>query len=175
MKLTKGRPDNYDDRIKKEKEVYELLDNINIEYYYIDHKPLMNMDECKKVEKILGAMICKNVFLCNRQMTNFYLLMMPGDKKFITKDISKKLGCSRLSFAKEDMLLKYLNISPGSVSILGLMNDKENNVKLIIDKEILRDDYIGVHPCINTSTLKIKTEELLHVFLNDVKHDYIVI
>ena len=175
MQLTKGRPIDCNNRLEKEQRVYELLDKLNIEYYYVDHEPLMTMEACKGVDGVLESVVCKNIFLCNRQMTDFYLLMMPGDKKFVTKDVSKQLGCARLSFANEDKLLEYLDLTPGSVSVLGLMNDKNNNVKLVIDADILNGEYIGMHPCINTSSLKIKIDDLLNKFLNEINHDYIII
>lgn len=175
MQLTKGRPIDYKKRLVKEQRVYELLDKLGIEYYYVDHEPLMTMEACKAVDDVLESIVCKNIFLCNRQLTDFYLLMMPGDKKFVTKDVSKKLGCARLSFATEDKLLEYLDLTPGSVTVLGLMNDSNNNVKLVIDSEILDGEYIGMHPCINTSSIKIKTNDLLNKFLKEINHDYIII
>lgn len=122
------------------------------------------MEACEEVEKQLGVTICKNLFLCNRQKTNFYLLLMPGDKKFLTKDFSKQLGVSRLSFAEAEFMEKYLDITPGSVSVLGLINDTSRTVHLSIDKDLLKDEYIGCHPCINTSSLKIKTDDILNKF-----------
>lgn len=175
MLLTKGKPKNVDERLEKEQKVYEMLDKLNIEYYYVDHEPLMTMEACKEADDVLGSAVCKNIFLCNRQMTDFYLLMMPGDKKFVTKDVSKKLECARLSFANEEKLLEYLDLTPGSVSVLGLMNDINNNVQLVIDSEILAEEYIGMHPCINTSSIKIRTDELLNIFLKEINHNYKII
>ena len=119
----------------------------------------------------MGVEICKNLFLRNRQKTEFYLLMMPGAKPFKTKDITKQLGCARLSFAEPEFMQEFLDITPGSVSVLGLMNDKENRVRLVIDKDILSGEYIGCHPCINTSSLAIKTADILHTFLPAVRHE----
>ena len=111
----------------------------------------------EEIDRILGATICKNLLLCNRQQTDFYLLMMPGDKLFKTKDLSSQIGSSRLSFATPEAMEKYLDITPGSLSVMGLMNDKEKAVRLLIDSDVTQDDYIGCHPCINTSSLRIKT------------------
>ena len=133
------------------------------------------MEICEEIDKTLGAMICKNLFLCNRQQTSFYLLMIPADKVFKTKDISAQIGSSRLSFATAEHMEKYLDITPGSVSVLGLMNDTENNVNLLIDKDVLKDEYFGCHPCINTSSLKIKTKDLLEKIIPALKHEHILV
>lgn len=156
--LYKARP--CDLRLDKEIRCYDLLDKLNIEYERLDHESTASIEDCMEVEKILGIEICKNLFLCNQQKTKFYLLMMIGSKKFVTKNISKQIGSSRLSFASSEFMEKYLDTTPGSVSVLGLMNNKEHNVNLIVDKDILKNKYIGVHPCINTSSLKLKTADI---------------
>ena len=130
------------------------------------------MEACNEVDKILGVVICKNLFLCNRQKTVFYLLMMPGNKKFKTKELSAQIDSARLSFAGPEDMLKYLDIEPGSVSIMGLMNDKDHAVKLLIDEDVLKDDFLGCHPCVNTSSLKIRTEDIIKKFLPAVGYDY---
>ena len=158
-------------RLQKEVRVYDLLDSLSIEYLRVDHPAAETMEACAEIEKTLGAEICKNLFLRNRQKTDFYLLMMPGSKPFKTKDITSQLGCSRLSFAEAEFMQEFLNITPGSVSVLGLMNDKENRVRLVIDKDILNSEYIGCHPCINTSSLAIKTSDILNKFLKAVAHE----
>lgn len=160
MVLVKGRPENTDGRLPKEIRTYDFLDGLGIEYGRIDHEPATTMEICEEKNRLLGATICKNLFLCNRKETSFYLLMMPGDKVFKTRDISAQIGSSRLSFAKPEYLEKYLDITPGSVSVLGLMNDKENAVKLLIDEDVLKGEHVGMHPCINTSSLRIRTEDL---------------
>ena len=174
MELIKGRPANESDRLAKEIRVYDLLDKLGMEYYRTDHEPA-TMEVCNDIDKILGALICKNLFLCNRQKTQFYLLMMPGDKTFKTKDLSRQINSARLSFADEEYMEKYLDITPGSVSIMGLMNDTDNNVQLLMDKEVLEDETLGCHPCINTSSLKLKTREVLDKFLPAVHHKAIIV
>ena len=166
MELYSGRPADINSRLSKEVRVYDLLDKLGIEYKRADHPAAETMEACLEIEKVLGVEICKNLFLRNRQKTEFYLLMMPGSKPFKTKDITKQLGCARLSFAEAEFMEEFL----GSVSVLGLMNDKENRVRLIIDKDILEGEYIGCHPCINTSSLAIKTEDILNKFLPAVGH-----
>ncbi len=171
MRLFAGRPADLSGRLQKEVRVYDLLDSLSIEYLRVDHPAAETMEACAEIEKTLGAEICKNLFLRNRQKTDFYLLMMPGSKPFKTKDITSQLGCSRLSFAEAEFMQEFLNITPGSVSVLGLMNDKENRVRLVIDKDILNSEYIGCHPCINTSSLAIKTSDILNKFLKAVAHE----
>lgn len=165
MNLQIGRPITKERRLDKEVRTYDLLDELNIYFERVDHEPAMTIESCKDVEKILGATICKNLFLCNTQKTNFYLLVMPGEKKFQTKVVSKLLGVARLSFAPEEYLLEFLDITPGSVSIMGLMNDKEKRVRLLVDSELLKDEYFACHPCINTSSMKIKTEDIFKKYL----------
>lgn len=166
-----GRPEDFEQRIEKEKRCYDLLDENNIEYCGIDHDHADTIELCEEVEKVLGCKICKNLFLTNRQMTDFYLLLMPGEKNFKTKFLSKALGVSRLSFANADQMLEHLDITPGSVSILGLMNDKNHKVRLVIDNDLTGDEYLGCHPCINSSTLKIKMSDVNDKLIPALKHE----
>lgn len=159
-----------DDRLPRETAVYELLDRLGIPYARLDHDAAGHVESCEEVGRILNVEICKNLFLCNRQKTDFCLLMMPGKKEFHTKDLSRQIGSSRLSFADEESMEKHLNVTPGSVSVLGLMNDRENRVRLLMDREVAESEFIGCHPCINTSSLKIKTKDILEKFLPFVGH-----
>ena len=104
MELLKGRPADVGGREEREIRVYDFLDELGIEYFRTDHEEANTMEKCNEIDRILDTIICKNLFLCNRQKTDFYLLMMPGDKPFKTKDITKQLGCSRLSFASPDFM-----------------------------------------------------------------------
>lgn len=162
-------------RQDREIRTYRFLQNLNIPYTSIDHAPAMTMEDCLAIDQALDVKMCKNLFLCNRQQTVFYLLMMPGDKRFRTKDLSAQLGCSRLSFADESHMLKLLDIHPGSVSVMGLMNDQEKAVHLLMDRDLLKDDCIGCHPCVNTTSMRIAREDLLNVFLPAVDHDYRIV
>lgn len=164
-----------DERLPKEMAVYDLLDTLGVEYSRLDHDATATIEYCVDVEKILGIEICKNLFLCNRQKTAFYLLMIPGGKKFHTKDLSKQINSARLSFADAEYMEKFLNITPGSVSVMGLMNDTENNVQLLIDSDVLKHEFFGCHPCINTSSLKIRTKDLLEKILPEIHHQPIII
>lgn len=175
MILYKGRPENVEGRLDKEIRSYDFLDSLGVEYERIDHEPAMTMEICEAIDVALGATICKNLFLCNRQQTDFYLLMMPGDKPFKTKDLSAQIGSSRLSFATPEHMEKYLDITPGSVSVLGLMNDKEGRVQLLIDEDVMTGEYIGCHPCINTSSIRIKTEDMINKVIPALKHSPITV
>ena len=172
MILEQGRPANCADRLPKEVRVYDLLDQLNISYHRIDHEEANTMEICQALEVTLGAEICKNLLLCNRQCTDFYMLLMPGNKPFKTKDLSKQIGSSRLSFASGEYMEQFLDITPGSLSVLGLMNDKENRVRLLIDEDVLKGEFIGCHPCINTSSLRLKTADVVNVLLPAVGHSY---
>ena len=170
MELYKGRPEDINGREEREVRVYDLLDSLGIEYFRTDHEHADTMEACNRIDAVLDVVICKNLFLCNRQKTDFYLLMMPGDKPFKTKELSSQINSARLSFASPEAMLEYLDIKPGAVSIMGLMNDKENHVKLLVDEDVLKDEYVGCHPCVNTSSLKLKTEDVFGKYLKAVNH-----
>ena len=161
MKLEQGRPGDLAERLEKEQRCYDLLDGLGIDYQRIDHAAAMTMEDCLAVDLALGATICKNLLLCNRQGTEFHLLMLHGEKSFKTSVFSKLIGSSRLSFASPEHMEELLDITPGSLSVLGLMNDKGNRVQLWVDEEILAGEYVGCHPCINTSSLRLKIRDLV--------------
>ena len=167
-----GRPS--DERIPQEVAIYDKLDELSISYARMDHDHTDSIEACEQVEKILGCQICKNLFLCNRQATQFYLLMMPGDKPFKTKFLSAQLGCSRLSFADAGHMEQYLRTVPGSVSMLELLFDEENHVQLVLDRDLLNCDWIGAHPGISTSSLRLAREDLLK-YAAAVGHEPILI
>ena len=160
-----------EERLDKEMKVYDLLERLEIPFERLDHGVTPSVESCLAVEEILQIEICKNLFLCNTQKTNFYILMMPGNKRFKTSELGKQIETSRLSFAAPEYMESFLNITPGSVSVLGLMNDHDNRVELLIDREILLNAFIGCHPCINTSSMKIRTSDLLDKFLPYIKHE----
>lgn len=165
----------YDKILQKEIETYEVLDKLNIEYTGVHHQEAMTIESLEDVENFLGVKACKNLFLCNSQKSKFYLLIMPGDKKFVTKDLSKQINSARLSFAQGSFMEELLNISPGSLSIFGLIFDKEHKVNLIIDKDSLKGEYVAFHPCVNTTTLKIKTIDITEKFLPYTGHEPIMV
>ena len=171
MELQNGRPADCTGRLDKEIRCYDLLDSLNIEYQRIDHEAANTMEACAEIDKVLEATICKNLLLCNRQCTAFYLLMIPGNKTFKTSVLSKEIGSSRLSFAEPKYMEEFLDITPGSVSILGLMNDKDMHVQLLIDEDVLKGEYIGCHPCINTSSLRIRTADMVNKIIPAMGHE----
>ena len=172
MILNAGRPQNCVEREDREIRTYDYLDKLGILYDRVDHAPALTMEDCVAIDEALGAPMCKNLFLCNRQQTDFYLLLMPGDKPFRTKELSAQIGTARLSFANEEKMLEYLDIYPGSVSPLGLMNDKNNMVNLLIDSDVLKMEKISVHPCVNTATVVIDVKDLIEVILPEIGHNF---
>lgn len=171
MELIHGRPETSEGRLPKEIRVYDLLDSLGISYERVDHEEAMTMEVCAAIDEVLEATICKNLLLCNRQGTAFYLLMLPGNKVFKTSVLSKQIGSSRLSFASAEAMEELLDITPGSVSVMGLMNDHENRVQLLMDQDVLRREYIGCHPCINTSSLRFLTSDLIEKILPAMGHE----
>ena len=171
MKLENGRPADCSSRLPKEVRVYDLLDKLGIEYQRIDHEAAMTMEACAAIDEVLDATICKNLLLCNRQCTSFYLLMLPGNKTFKTSVLSKQIGSSRLSFADAEYMERFLDITPGSVSVLGLMNDHDHHVQLLMDEDVLRGEFFGCHPCINTSSLRLRTCDLMEKIIPAMGHE----
>lgn len=175
MELQKGRPLDCAGREERETAVYDLLDSLGIAYLRTDHEEANTMEACNEIDRVLDVIICKNLFLCNSRKTEFYLLMMPGDKPFKTSILSRQIGSTRLSFADAQHMEEYLHIRPGAVSVMGLMNDKEKRVKLLIDREVYESEYLGCHPCVSTSSLKIKTADVLETFLPAIGHAPVIV
>ena len=165
-----GRPADAAGREAREMQVYDYLDGLKIEYDRTDHEPAANMEACDRIDEVLETTICKNLFLCNRQQTNFYLLMMPGHKPFKTKELSSQIHSARLSFDSPEQMEALLMTAPGSASVMGLIYDKEHRVQLLIDGDVLKDERIGCHPCVNTSSLRIRTSDILERFLPATGH-----
>ena len=170
MELITGRPATNDGRLPKEIRCYDLLDELNVPFQRIDHEAANTMEACVAIDEVLDATICKNLLLCNRQCTAFYLLLIPGEKHFKTSVFSKLIGSSRLSFAAPEYMEQFLDITPGSLSVLGLMNDHGNRVQLVIDEDILKGEYFGCHPCINTSSLRLSTKDLMEKIIPAMHH-----
>lgn len=175
MQIYTGRPSSSEGRQEKEMKVYDILDGLGILYLRTDHEAVMTIEACQEVDEALQLKICKNLFLCNRKKTNYYLLVMPGDKTLQTKELSPQIPSSRLSFASGEDMEKYLNVTPGSATIMGLIFDPDNKVQLLIDEELLDEEYFACHPCVNTSSIKMKTEDVLKKFLPAVHHDFIAV
>ena len=158
MELYNGRPEDTSGRKEKEIKVYDILDSLHIPYIRADHEAVMTMEACEEIDKALGMEICKNLFLCNRKKTSYYLLLMPGNKALKTKDMET-----------------YLNVTPGSATVMGLIFDQENKVQLLVDEELLEQEEFGCHPCVNTSSIKMKTADVFDKFLKEIHHDYIMV
>lgn len=173
--IYKGRPADLTGRISKEMRAYDLLDQLEIPYCRMDHDAVATIDSCHEIDRLLNIEICKNLFLRNAQKTEFYLLMMPGGKKFRTGILSKQIGSARLSFAEPEFMERYLDLTPGSVTVLGLMNDTDGRVRLLIDREVTEREFLGCHPCINTSSIKVRTADILEKFLPHVAHPYTLV
>ena len=167
--LFTGRPS--DTRTEREERCYDLLDRLSVEYFRVDHEHADTIADCELVEDLLGCRICKNLFLTNRQQTDFYLLIMPGEKPFKTKLLSKQIGTARLSFGTPEQMERFLDTAPGSASVLGLMNDKENTVRLLVDRDLLGEEFFGCHPCRNTSSLRFRTADLFETLLPAMRHE----
>ena len=175
LQMVKGSPERKCWRRERELAVYELLDRLEIEFERIDHFETSTMEMCQAIDEMLDGVICKNLFLRNQQKTKFYLLMMPGNKKFHTKDLSKQINSSRLSFGEAVYMERFLQTTPGSVSVMGLMNDKDNQVQLLMDRDVLGGEWFGCHPCMNTSSIRLKLSDLLERFLPAVHHEPIFV
>ena len=171
MRIYDGRPASNEGREDREIRVYDLLDKLGIDYQRTDHAPADTMEACNEIDRVLGILICKNLFLTNRNHSKYYLLMMPGDKPFRTRELAHQHGLQRLSFASPEEMEKYLDLHPGSVSVMGLMNDRDHAVQLLVDEDVLKGEYLGCHPAVNTSSLKMKTREVFDVFLPAVGHE----
>lgn len=175
--LYKGRPEEPDGRLAKELRVYDFLDSLGIEYYRIDHAPADGDDPqlLAEIEETLNARICNNLFLANRQRTRFHMMMIPQDKRFRSGDISKQAGCSRLHFAEPEYMEELIDCTPGSASVMGLINDPDGRVQLIVDDDVLKAEYVGCHPCINTSSLRLRTEDVFGKIMQALGREYIVV
>lgn len=173
--LYEGRPADGTGRAARELRTYDLLDELGIRYFRVDHEPAMTIAACQEVDGVLGAPMCKNLFLTNAQRTAFYLLLMPGDKPFKTKILSRQINSARLSFAEGEYMERFLDIRPGSVSVMGLMNDKERAVRLLVDRDVAEAPFLCCHPCENTSSLKIETKDIFNIFLPAVGHEPTVV
>ncbi len=170
--IENGIPRNLDSRSENERDVYRFLESKGISFLRVDHEAIFTMDGYEEVEKKLDCLVPKNLFLCNRQETQYYLLAMPGDKVFKTKELSHQINSARLSFGKEEKLKEFLHCYPGSTSVFGLLFDHEERVKLLIDEDLLKQEYLAFHPCVNTSTVKIKTKDIVDIILPSLNRSF---
>lgn len=173
LKLVNGAPEGEGQRLARELSVYEFLARLGIAFERLDHEAICTMEAGAAVNAALApAVVCKNLLLTNRKKTEFFLLMLRCDKRFNSKEVAHQIGVPQLSFAPEEFMLEFLDILPGAVSVMGLMNDRGNRVKLLIDCDVLKCDLLGCHPCVNTSSIRLKMQDLLEKFLPAVGHDF---
>lgn len=172
MQLEHGRPSDAAERQPRELRVYDLLEQLGIDFWRVDHDAARTMEDCAQADQLLGedTAICKNLFLRNSKGDQYFLLMLPGEKKFRATAVAHQIGSTRLSFADEWKMEEYLDILPGSVSVMGLMNDHDNHVELLIDEDVLKLPYVGCHPCMSTTSMKLATKDLVEKFLPEVHH-----
>lgn len=168
-------PKNLSERTEMEQKSFRLLNELSIPYTYVDHEPALTMEDCVAIDSVLGVAMCKNLVLCNRQKTEYYLLLMQGDKVFKTKELSSQINSARLSFASGEAMEELLGTSPGSATVLGLIKDTDNKVCLLIDEDLLQKKYFGCHPCKNTSSIRFLTKDLLEKILPQLKHTYTIV
>lgn len=164
-----------EERSAVEMHTYEMLEKLHIPFTRVDHDTAETMEDCVAIGEKLGVDICKNLVLTPRNKSAFYLLCMPGDKPFSTKDFSKQIGSSRLSFASPEDMAELLGVQPGSASILALMNDPDHRVQLCVERSVWESEWFGCHPCRNTSSLRLKTEDVRNVFLPYTGHEAVVV
>ena len=173
MEVYNGAP--AESRSDVENRVYAALAQLELPFTREDHEPAFTMEDCAAISEALDVHICKNLLLTPRNRSAFYLLCLPAEKPFSTKDFSKLIGSSRLSFATEEDLVALLGCHAGSASILGLMNDTEHRVTLAIDRAVAEDEWFGCHPCKNTSSLRLKTRDVLEKFLPATGHEAVIV
>lgn len=174
--VEQGRPMDETGRLAKEIRIYDLLDQLGIAFDRIDHRAVATMEDCDDIDAALApAVICKNLFLCNKKKTQFYLFLIEGAKRYNASELSKQLGCSRLSFAPAEYMEQFMDITPGSASVMGLMNDTGNKIQLIVDEDVLHAEFFSCHPCINTSSIRLKSTDVFETFVEAVHHPYWVV
>lgn len=167
--IYRSRPS--DKRIPKEERCYDLLERLGVQFERIDHEAIATVEGCDELVGLLGIHICKNLFLSNSKRDRYYMLMLPGHKQLVTRELAREIGSTRLSFGSPEKMEEYLDLTPGSVSVLGLMNDRDGNVELLVDSDLAKEEYFGCHPCINTTSLRIRTADLFEKLLPAMGHE----
>ena len=153
-------------------DIYNILEELNIKYEEIEHKPVFTIEEAleEKIPDKINGIECKNLFVKNKD--NYYLIFMEASKRANLKELAKLLNKSKLSFSNEKELKEILNLNIGSVTPIGIINDKNNLVVLLIDRD-LKGKKVLVHPNTNTKTMSIEYEDLIR-FIEYTNHKYIV-
>lgn len=171
FKLYDGRPVG-EACVDMETKAYDFLDRLEIRYKTLKHPAAFTIDECKKIRDEIHAPVFKNLFLTNRQQTKFYLLVMLGEKPFKTKYLSAQIGSARLSFADEAHMQRFLGVTPGSVTPIGIMNDFGKDITVLLDEDLRRHDDFACHPCINTASVVLSLHDLTDRILPATGHTF---
>lgn len=152
--------------------VYDFLDGLGLEYKVLRHPAAFSIEECNRVRDIVKAPVFKNLFLTNKQQSRFYLLVMPGEKVFKTKYLSAQINSARLSFADENHMMRFLGVTPGSVTPFGLIHDREHNVNLLLDEDLKKYPVFACHPCTNTASVIMRFDDLISKVIPATGHAF---
>lgn len=155
----------------KKENVYKKLDELNIKYKKVDHKAVFTMEEMAELNLDNEDELVKNIFIRDDKKINYYLVLIAGNKRVNLKELRNNLGLRPLTFASEEDLEKYLGLHKGSVTVLGVLNDTNHIVKVLIDEDIKKIQEIGVHPNENTASIWLKLEDVEKI-LNYTENDY---
>ncbi len=168
-KVFDGAPE--DKRGELETKVYAEFKELGIDFKRVDNDEAISMEECVEISNTWGAEIRRTVVVCNRQTTNYYLVVMPADKRFDTKTFAHNMECARVSFASEEDMIKILGVSHGNASVVSILNDKDNMVQVVLDKDVADDEYFACNVGINTTHIMFKTDDLINKFLVKEEHN----
>jgi Ala-tRNA(Pro) deacylase len=158
-----------------QKRVFGALNDLHIPFQRVDTDEAITMDDCVMIDQRLQMKMVKTLFLCNRQQTEFYLFITCGDKSFRSKDFSHALGISRVSFAPAEMLLTMLHTHVGAATVLSMLEDDDNRVKVVMDKDVTAEEWYGCSDGTTTGYMKLRTDDVMNVFLPFVHHQATVI
>ena len=162
-------------RTELQKSVYETFEKLNIPFERVDTDEAVTMDDCVAINDKLDMKMVKTLFLCNRQQTDFYLFVTRGDKPFRSKDFSHALDIARVSFAPAELLLDMLQTPVGATTVLSMLVDTENRVKVVLDSEVVREEWYGCSDGTTTGYLKIRTTDIVHRFLDYTNHKPMIV
>lgn len=158
-----------------QKSVYETLQKTGIPFERVNTDEAISMDDCVLIDAKLNMNMVKTLFLCNRQQTEFYLFVTKGDKPFKSKDFSHALNISRVSFAPADLLFSMLGTHIGAATVLSMLIDTENKVKVVFDSEVLAEKWYGCSDGTTTGYLKIETTLIVNRYLKFVNHEPVIV
>lgn len=164
--VIKGAPEAY--KTETQRLIYDQLMRSGIEYSRVDNDPAISVDDCEEISERLGAPTVKTLFVANRQLTKFYLVVMPGHKPFITRDFTAALGVSRVSFVKPEILMEMLGLEVGSATPLAIVADKGQSIRLVIDHEVTDRERMLIPDGTTTCYMNIRSEDLLTKYLPSI-------